>query len=50
MKETSVPYEQKVITLECGILLHSWVIGLPSFFLGPNSKEEAQPKPPVTVQ
>jgi hypothetical protein len=48
--QNRVPYSNQVITMECGILLHSQVIGLP-YFREPLEKdtEEVEPKPPVSV-
>jgi len=48
--DNRVPYSHQVITMECGLVLHSQVIGLP-YFLAPLDKdtEEAQPEPTTSV-
>jgi len=49
-----VPYNKQIITMECGLVLHSHVIGLPYFrepleALETDTEETTAPKPKVSV-
>jgi hypothetical protein len=39
----------RTVTLENGITLHSWVIGLPFFHVRDNAQEEATPETKTSV-
>lgn len=50
MHEKRPPSEVvRTVVLENGITFHSWVIGLPFFYVRSNAQEEATPAPKTSV-